>query len=217
MTHQPTDEELLQEARLLRKASSEANTLRRDVPLRSTRSVIADLRSSPAVNTANDIYSILLSLNAVSAYAASAAAEYPMSVVYGEHISGLAMECRSVLDAVQSALPLLFQSIGRPAYSVETVEVTELRNFGDWLLGLGDDHAASYALAWFTRLAALMTEKLQAVLRWANERELHTPARVVEPLIERLQSLHYALTEATAANTTSSEQQRLTERLRNRP
>jgi hypothetical protein len=219
MTHQPTDEELLQETRILRNARSDAKTppLRHDVPLRSTLSVIDGLRSSPVLDTTNDIYGILLSLNAVSAYAVKAAAEHPLFVVHGGHISGLAMECRSVLDAVQSALPLLFQSTGRPAYTVETPEVAELRGRDGWLVGLDDEHAEPYALAWFARLIALLMEKLEAVLHWAKERELRTPAHVVEPLIERIQSLHRALTNAVAADQSSSEAQRPTERLRNRP
>lgn len=218
MPHQPTDEELLQEARRLRKTGSgvEPPPLRHDVPLRATRSVIDDLRSLPIPDTTNEIYGILLSLNAISAYAAKAAAEHPISPSYGEHLSGLAMECRSVLEAVQSALPLLFQATGRPSYDIETAEVAELRNVGGWIPGLDDRHAEAYALAWFSRLAALLTEKLAGVRRWSTERELGTPVRVVQPLLDRLQSFQHALTEATAANGTASEQQRLTERLRSR-
>ncbi|MCY1668121.1 hypothetical protein [Rhizobium sp. SL86] len=168
-------------------------------------------------DTADDIHGILLSLHAISTYAVKAAAEYPISMAYGARIQGLAMESRSVVDAVQSALPLLFRATGGPIYDVDTAEVEELRKLGGWLAGLDEDPAEAYALAWFARLTAVLNEKLKAVLRWASEHELRQPARLVDPLLERLQWLDYALNEARAADKISSEQQRLINGSRNRP
>lgn len=218
MKHQPTDDELLMEARRFLKAQGETDVpaLRRDAPLRSTRSVIADLKSMPSSDAESGIHGTLLSLNAFCAYALETVPAQTLSLAHGERINGLAMQSRQLLDNIQSALPLLFQATGRPAYIVASQEVEDLRNASDWMQKPDDDRETD-ALAWFAQLNALLSEKLGTVLVWADEHQLRKPAALVRPLLDQLRWLRDLIEEAQAVDTSPSKHHRPVSKFRTAP
>jgi hypothetical protein len=219
MKHQPTDDELLMEARRILKAEGKVDppALRRDTPLRATRSVIADLKSMPSSDAESGIHGTLLSLNTICAYALETVKAQTLSLAQGERVNGLAMQSRPLLDDVQSALPLLFQAIGRPAYLALSQEVEDFLNASGWMQRPDDDAYETDALAWFAQLNALLNEKLNTVLMWADEHQLGKPAALVRPLLDQLRWLQDLIEEAQAADRTSSKHHRPVGKFRTAP
>ncbi|WP_137130401.1 hypothetical protein [Rhizobium sp. FY34] len=185
--------------------------------MRATRSVIADLKSIPSLDGESGIHGTLLSLNAICAYALETVTAQTLSLAQGERVNGLAMQSRQLLDAVQSVLPLLFQATGRPAYLAPSQDVEELRNASGWMLRPDDDDRGTDASAWFALLGAVLNDKLNTVLMWAEEHQLGKPAALVRPLLDQLRWLQDSIEEAQAADRTSSKHHRPVGKFRTAP